>query len=80
MIYRQLLTNIYQNEYHTTYNKTKASFTFTVRDAPIIIFLFSINIIGLFKNYLKIVSISDNIEVENFNFLSIKGDIHNERI
>ena len=39
MIYRQLLTNIYQNEYHTTYNKTKASFTFTVRDALLFIFL-----------------------------------------
>ena len=38
MIYRQLLTNIYQNEYHTTYNKNKASFTFTVRDALKFIF------------------------------------------
>ena len=27
MIYRQLLTNTYQNKYHTTYNKTRASFT-----------------------------------------------------
>ncbi len=64
MIYRQLLTIIYQNEYHTTYNKNRASFTFTVKDALITFFLFSINLIELFKNYFqKIISISDNIKV-----------------
>ena len=38
MIYRQLLTIIYQNENYILY-KIRASFTFTVRDAPIIYFL-----------------------------------------
>lgn len=28
--------------------------------------------------YCFFILISDNIEVENFNFLSTKGDIHNE--
>ena len=50
MIYRQLLTNIYQNEYHTTYNKTRASFNFTVRDALLFIFIVTIDVFILNTN------------------------------
>ena len=63
MIYRQLLTTTYQSEHYTNYNKNRASFTFAVKDALITVFF---------------ILISDNIEVVNFNFLSTKGDIHNE--
>ncbi len=50
MVSKILLTIIYQNEHYITYNKTKASFTFTVRDALLFIFFVTIDVFILNTN------------------------------
>ena len=54
------------------YSNNQSILHFYGEGCSYLFFLFLINIIGLFKNYLKIVSISDNIEIENFTFYLLK--------
>lgn len=63
MIYRQLLTIIYQNENYILIKLEHPSLC-SEGCSYYYFFLFSINMIELFKNYFqKIISISDNIEI-----------------